>query len=260
MSTVTLNIKGKVAYLSLNRAEKYNALTQEMWQAIGDACDALAQDQSIRVLVLSAQGDKAFCAGADIQELHSMLSNPDAFAASNEIVQVAQQKLAALPFATIAQINGVCVGGGMGLAMCCDFRIAVNSASFAITPSKLGLLYSLADTQRLVDLVGLPRAKELLYLGKKIDASTAASWALVTDVVEREVLNTATDTLIAQILSVSGYSISGTKRSLAFLCEANAQASNNKAAIKQLFDDAFHGEDFKEGAAAFTEKRPARFR
>ena len=260
MSTVTLNIKGKVAYLSLNRAEKYNALTQEMWQAIGDACDALAQDQSIRVLVLSAQGDKAFCAGADIQELHSMLSNPDAFAASNEIVQVAQQKLAALPFATISQINGVCVGGGMGLAMCCDFRIAVNSASFAITPSKLGLLYSLADTQRLVDLVGLSRAKELLYLGKKIDTHTAFDWGLLSQVVERAHLSEATDALVKQILGVSGYSISGTKRSLAFLCEANAQASNNKAAIKQLFDDAFHGEDFKEGAAAFTEKRPARFR
>jgi enoyl-CoA hydratase/carnithine racemase len=117
----------------------------------------------------------------------------------------------------------------------------------------------LADTQRLVELVGLPRAKELLYLGKKIDASTAASWALVTDVVEREALSTVTDALIAQVLSVSGYSISGTKHSLTYLCEANAQASDNKAALERLFDDAFHGEDFKEGAAAFTEKRPARF-
>lgn len=259
MSTVTLNIKGKVAYLRLNRAEKYNALTQDMWHAIADACDVLAQDQSIRVLVLGAQGDKAFCAGADIQELHSMLSNPDAFAVSNEIVQLAQQKLAALPFATIAQINGVCVGGGMGLAMCCDFRIAANSASFAITPSKLGLLYSLADTQRLADIVGLPRAKELLYLGKKIDANTAASWALVTEVVEREALSAATDALIAQILSVSGYSISGTKRTLIHVSQANAQASDNKAALEQLFDDAFHGKDFKEGAAAFVEKRTARF-
>lgn len=260
MSTVTLNTKGKVAYLSLNRAEKYNALTQAMWQAIANACDTLAQERAIRVLVLKAEGQKAFCAGADIQELHDMLANPDAFSASNQIVQEAQQKLAALPFATIAQINGVCVGGGMGLAMCCDFRIAVEEASFAITPAKLGLLYSLADTQRLVNLVGLPRAKELLYLGKKIDTHTAFDWGLLSQVVERAHLSEATDALVKQILGVSGYSVSGTKRALAYLCDMpNNEALDNKAALQQLFDDAFHTEDFIEGAAAFTQKRPARF-
>ncbi|QHJ13868.1 Crotonyl-CoA hydratase [Paraglaciecola mesophila] len=260
MSTVTLNIKGKVAYLSLNRAHKYNALTQDMWHAIAQACDSLMQDRTVRVLVLKAEGQKAFCAGADIQELHEMLANPDAFSASNQIVQEAQQKLAALPFATIAQINGVCVGGGMGLAMCCDFRIAVNDATFAITPSKLGLLYSLADTKRLVDLVGLPRAKELLYLGKKINADTAHHWGLITQVVERASLSEATEALVQQILSVSGYSVSGTKRSLQYLGEMPSNdALDNEARLLRLFDDAFHGDDFKEGAAAFTQKRPARF-
>ncbi|WP_166424542.1 enoyl-CoA hydratase-related protein [Paraglaciecola sp. 20A4] len=258
MSTVTLNIKGKVAYLNLNRPEKYNALTQNMWQAIADACDSLAESPAVRVLVLGAAGEKAFCAGADITELQSMLSNPQAFAASNDVVQAAQQKLAALPFATIAKINGVCVGGGMGLAMCCDFRVAVTEASFAITPSKLGLLYSVADTKRLVDLVGLPRSKELLYLGKKIDAATAAQWALVNHVVTRTDLNTTTDTLVQAILNVSAYSVSGTKRSLAHICALTTNEAETLA-IQGVFDNAFHGDDFKEGAAAFTEKRPARF-
>jgi len=258
MSTVTLNIKGKVAYLNLNRPDKYNALTQEMWQAIADACDSLAANKAIRVLVLSAAGEKAFCAGADITELQGMLSNPQAFAASNEIVQSAQQKLAALPFATIAKINGVCVGGGMGLAMCCDFRVAVNEASFAITPSKLGLLYSVADTKRLVDLIGLPRAKELLYLGKKVDADTAQNWALVTQVVERENLSEATESLVQQIVNVSGYSVSGTKRTLVYVC-AQRPSEAEAVAIQGVFDNAFLGDDFKEGAAAFTEKRPGRF-
>ena len=264
MSTITLNIKGKVAYLNLNRPDKYNALTQDMWQHIADACDSLSTNINIRVLVLSAAGEKAFCAGADIQELHTMLSTPDTFAASNHIVQLAQQKLAALPFATIAKINGVCVGGGMGLAMCCDFRIVVNDAVFAITPSKLGLLYSLEDTKRLVDLVGLARAKELLYLGKKIDAATAAQWALVNQVVAKAELTQATDTLVQDLLNVSGYSISGTKRSLAYVCnvpehDSQAPAQTNEAELRQLFAAAFEGEDFKEGAAAFTEKRAAKF-
>lgn len=258
MSTITLNIKGKVAYVTLNRPEKYNALTQDMWQAIADACDTLATNKAVRVLILSAAGEKAFCAGADIGELHGMLTHPDTFAASNKVVQLAQQKLAALPFATIAKINGVCVGGGMGLAMCCDFRIAVNEASFAITPSKLGLLYSLADTNRLVELVGLPRAKELLYLGKKIDAGTAEKWTLVNQIVARTDLETATETLVQSILNVSGYSVSGTKCALAHLSNTSPNKTQ-ETAIQDLFDEAFHGDDFKEGAAAFIEKRPAKF-
>jgi enoyl-CoA hydratase len=268
MSKITLNITGKIAYLSLNRPDKYNALTQDMWQAIANACDTLVANKTIRVLVLCAAGEKAFCAGADIPELQAMLSNPSAFAASNAIVQTAQQKLAALPFATIAKINGVCAGGGMGLAMCCDFRIALSEASFAITPSKLGLLYSLADTKRLIDLVGLPRAKELLYLGKKVDATTAAQWALINKVVARADLDHATDIFVQEILNVSGYSVSGTKRSLAYLCDSSSNHESspegkkiydNETILKKLFDKAFHGDDFKEGAAAFTEKRPAKF-
>lgn len=258
MSTIILNIKEKVAYLRINRPEKYNALTQDMWQAIADACDSLANHKTVRVLVLSAAGEKAFCAGADINELHEMLSHPDRFAASNEIVQLAQKKLAALPFATIAQINGVCVGGGMGLVMCCDFRVTVKQASFAITPSKLGLLYSLEDTKRLVGLVGLARAKELLYLGRKIDAVTAERWALVNQIVAPDELESAVESLVQSILSVSGYSVSGTKRSLAHLSEVMPSEADTLA-IQSLFDKAFHGDDFKEGAAAFTEKRPGRF-
>ena len=258
MSTITLNIKEKVAYLTLNRAQKHNALTQSMWQSIAQACDSLADNPDIRAMVLTGAGNKAFCAGADIQELHTMVSEPQRFAANNQMVQLAQQKLAALPFATIAKINGVCVGGGMGLALCCDFRIAVTQAAFAITPSKLGLLYSVEDTQRLVNIVGQANAKEMLYLGRKIDAQKAVEWGLVTQVVENEMLDGVTQSYLDDILSVSGYSIAGAKKTLAHI--NNRQATDaDRRAIRALFDDAFSGVDFKEGAAAFVEKRPARF-
>lgn len=257
MSTVTLKIIDHVAHLTINRAEKRNALSQNMWQQIADYCDQLSQHASVKVLVVSAAGNKAFCAGADIEELTTLLLDNSRLMANNEIVKSAQQKLAQLKLPTIAAINGVCVGGGLGLAMCCDFRISVNHAKFAITPSKLGLLYSIEDTKRVVDLVGLSRAKELLYLGKAISAETAEKWGLLIAVVNDDELKNTVDELVLNLLSVSRNSIAGIKETLTFIQSISA---NNEDEIRQLFDDAFSHEDFKEGSQAFLNKRKADFK
>lgn len=257
MSTVTLQIINNVAHLTINRAEKRNALSQSMWQQIADFCDELTLQSSVKVLVVQAAGNKAFCAGADIEELTQFLTDRSQLMANNKIVQLAQQKLEQLSIPTIAVINGVCVGGGLGLAMCCDFRISVNHAKFAITPAKLGLLYSIEDTKRLVDIVGLSRSKELLYLGKAISAEVAEQWGLLTEVVNEEQLEASVDQLVTSLLSVSRNSIAGIKSTLAYI---HSSSAIDKVTVRQTFDDAFNHQDFKEGADAFLQKRKADFK
>ena len=256
MSTVTLQIEQQVAYLTINRAEKRNALTQNMWQQIYDYCLQLKITPNIKVLVLSASGDKAFSAGADIEELTDIILDSERLIENNEVVQQAQQKLEQLPFATIAAINGACVGGGLGLALSCDFRLAVEQAKFGITPAKLGLLYSVDDTRRLVNTVGNARAKELLFLGKIITTHQAAEWGLVSQICSSDSLATEVDTLVNQLLSLSGFSIKGIKQTLSYISGA---ISCNENDIRELFNQAFSQPDFQEGAQAFLQKRAPNF-
>jgi enoyl-CoA hydratase/carnithine racemase len=257
MSTVTLEITNNIARLTLNRAEKRNALTQAMWQQVADYCDELSKNIHVKVLVVGATGNKAFSAGADIEELTEIIQDSTRLKTNNKIVQLAQQKLQQLNIPTIAAINGVCVGGGMGIAMCCDFRICVNHAKFSITPAKLGLLYSIEDTKRVVELVGVARAKELLYLGKVISAEQALKWGLVSTSVDEVYLGETVNSMVVQLLSVSSYSISGIKQTLGYISSKSTFEESN---IRALFDNAFEHEDFKEGAQAFLQKRPPEFK
>ena len=258
MSTLILEKQASVATITLNRAEKRNALTQQMWEQLAEFCDELGQaDEPPRVLIIKAAGDKAFSAGADIQELTELITDTGALKANNQIVQQAQQKLHQLPFATVAVINGACVGGGMGIALACDFRIATHSSKFAITPSKLGLLYSIEDTRRLVNLVGEARAKQLLFLGEAINAATAEKWGLLTKSVSDSELELSVEQLKEQLLAVSGTSISGVKQTIGYI---NQTSDTDEHAIRQLFDQAFNGVDFAEGADAFLNKRKPEFK
>lgn len=257
MSTIRLSVENSVAQLTIDRAEKHNALTQSMWQQIAEYCDQLENEINPKVLVITGAGVKAFSAGADIEELTQIIQDDQRLSANNIIVQSAQSKIQNLPFATIASINGVCVGGGMGIAMACDFRISVEQANFAITPSKLGLLYSIEDTRRLVNLVGLSRAKELLFLGKKISAQTALDWGLVNQLVAPDRLFSEVEQLSASICEVSATSISGMKQTLAHLTQPGYL---DEPHIRTLFDQAFKQMDFHEGATAFIHKRAPKFK
>lgn len=263
MSTIKLSIAQGVARLTINRAEKYNALSQDMWQQVILCCEQLQQavkdaenpNQAIHVLVISAEGEKAFCTGADIAELAEIIKDEHKMVANNRLVQEAQRAIEALPFATIAQINGLCFGGGMGLALSCDFRIAAAHASFSIPPAKLGLLYSVEDTQRVVNAIGLPRAKEMLMTGKKVDATTALHWGLVNDVVDIAALADKVNELVILLQGASAQSITGIKQTLAYITRNEGEPSH----VGALFEQAFSSEDFKEGALAFLEKRVPNF-
>ncbi|OFA29869.1 crotonase [Glaciecola punicea] len=256
MSTISLTYEDNIARLLLNRPEKYNALTQSMWQKIAEACDQVEQEIKPRVLIVESASEKAFSAGADIQELQTLLAAPKTLAENNAWVQTAQQKLTKLSCATIAKLSGICVGGGLGIATACDFRVSSPQSRFAITPAKLGLVYSISDTRRLVNIIGYAKAKELLCTGKQIDANTALQWGLLTDLVEAEKLDAKVNEIAQSLCNASSYSICCVKQTLDYLAGANDMS---EASVQALFDNAFKGDDFTEGAQAFLQKRTAKF-
>jgi enoyl-CoA hydratase len=247
---------GALIRIAIQRPEKRNALASSHWAAIEAALDAAAASDA-RIVVLSGVPG-AFSAGADIDELGQLLAEPQAFADNNALVQRTQRKLQQLPQTTIAVIDGACVGGGLGLALACDLRLASARSRFAITPAKLGLVYSADDSARLVHAVGMARARELLLTGRLLDAPTAAAWGLVNTLCEdADALAAAQDALVESLRATSGAARSGIKTVLAHV---GGDRDVDAAAAAAAFNDAFHSADFAEGAAAFLAKRAPSFR
>jgi enoyl-CoA hydratase/carnithine racemase len=251
-----LCIDGVAARIVLNRPDKRNALTHEMWEAFPLALAAADEQENAKVIILQASAAGAFCAGADIDEFARHASDRDWRRANQAAISATQQVLARTRKPSIAQVSGVCVGGGCGLAMACDIRIADTTARFGITPAKLGLVYSLHDTKLLVDLVGPAHAKMILFSAALIDARQALAIGLVNSVVEPDVLDTAVDKLAAMLGTNSQHSIRTSKQIIRLIADG---AAADTPALQQLVFEAFDGPDHAEGVAAFLGKRQPEF-
>lgn len=253
-SVISCAVDGAVARITIDRANKRNALATCHWEALESALDSLASSGARIVVLTGVPG--AFSAGADIDELGELLATPEAFAANNAQVQRSQLKLQRLPQTTLAVIDGACVGGGLGLALACDLRLASGRAKFAITPAKLGLVYSTDDTRRLVNAVGMTHAREMLLTGRLIDAETAQAWGLINERVAGDDLGEREAALVQQLLAASGQAQRGIKTVLGYL---GGDTSVDLDQADAAFADSFQSSDFTEGAAAFLEKRKPRF-
>ncbi|MBL8327891.1 MAG: enoyl-CoA hydratase/isomerase family protein [Rubrivivax sp.] len=257
-----LHQEGPVARLRIRRAEKKNALNEPLWRALLGHLQALEvaararAPQAARVLLLQGEGG-AFCAGADIEEMAQLMRTPGAMLANMQLIDAAQRTLENLPLPTLAVIDGPCFGGGFGLAAACDMRLASTRSLFAITPSRLGLLYSLNDTRRLVRLVGDARARRLLLRGERIDADTAAQWGVLHAVLDPAALDAAAQALAEELAGQSRGSMAGIKAMLAAV--SSSPDAPTPEALHAQFVAAFESEDFAEGSAAFLGKRAARF-
>lgn len=243
--------EGAVARLLIDRADKRNAFDMQMWEALPTLVAEAVADPAAKVLELrAAQPGAAFCAGADIREL---LANKDdaAWRAANQAaINRAQWELTHADIPTIAFVEGDCVGGGCGIAMACDIRVATPAARFAITPAKLGLVYPLHDVKLLVDLVGPGQAKRILYTGRLLDAAEALRIGLVEQVAE------SPQGLIDDILAASPHSLRETKR---FIRRVLDGQTGDDAETLAIFAAAFEGPDFLEGTRAFVAKRKPEF-
>lgn len=253
--TLRLEKNGKLAHLIIDRPDKRNAFNQTMWELLPELlADAMADD-AIRVLTLHAsRKESAFCAGADIGEFASGSSDPEWRARNQAAIGRVQHELAQAPKPTVAIIDGDCVGGGCGIALACDMRVAGPAARFGITPSKLGLVYPLHDTKLLVDLVGPSQAKRILFTGQLLLAQQALDIGLITILADDPYAEA--EALAATMASVSSHSQTMSKSIIKRILDGQADDDTETSA---LFDSAFESDDFKEGVSAFMEKRKPEF-
>ena len=252
--TIIVEKKGHLGYLTLNRPEVRNAFNQEMIDEFNNALTEIEQDEDIRLLIITGAG-KVFQAGADISQLQTM--SPMALLRYNKRAVLQTMTLERLRQPVIAAINGAAMGGGLEIALACDFRVAVESAKFALPEVKLGLIPGAGGTVRLPRLIGKAKAVELLLTGDAIDAQEAKRIGLVDRIAhDGEVLQTAEE-FAQRIISNAPIAVEMAK---------DAMEMGKNMPLEQAVEYAqkncvtcFTTEDVKEGTTAFIEKRKPRF-
>ena len=246
-----------IGFIQLDNQAKRNAMTFDMWQGIPKVLDEFEADDAVRVVVVSGRGGKAFCAGADISQFEKNRSSEDAVEIYNNTVKAASDRLANCSKPTIAKIEGFCIGGGVGLALCCDLRIANDVSTYAVPAAKLGLGYRADGLTRLVDVVGPSFAKEIFYTARQFNPTEALEMGLINRIVPRAILNTYVNDYAQTIARNAPLTIYAAKVVIDELIKSDG---GDEARMARVVDDCFNSADYQEGRKAFMEKRKPYFK
>ena len=247
---------GSVGTLTFNNPQRHNAVSLEMWQDANAALEELARDPAVRVVVLTGAGGKAFVSGADITKFESERSTLEAVETYNAAVERFSQTLLDYSKPTIAMIRGYCIGGGVGIAVCCDLRIANEASRFAVPAAKLGLGLRLCDSiRRLMNLVGPQFVNEMLFTARQFDASEAATWAWSISVVPDGEIEDYVRKMAETIAGNAPLTIRAVKGIVRELLRD--PAARDVAACDALVKQCFESADYQEGRRAFHGKAQA---
>ncbi len=256
MPDIVVEKRGSVAWVTLNRPDVRNALSRAVNQQLAEIAADLEHDDAVTACVITGSGDKAFCAGADLKERKGVPAGeagPFINAISGAISSWADIRKP-----TIALMNGSAYGGGLELALACDFRILVEGAEVGLTEVRLGIMPGAGGTQRLTRIVGEARAKELILLGRRVGAARALEIGLVTAVVPRPGLSGAVDAMLAELAGCAPLSVQQAKTAIE---RGHAMAMDQALELERsCYDVTLYSEDRDEGLAAFAEGRPPRYR
>lgn len=246
--------KDKVTVVTINRPQALNALNSGVLNDLEKFFGSLKEDKSTRVIILTGSGDKAFVAGADIKEISTL--NQKSGLEFGLRGQRIFSMIESLPQVVIGAINGFTLGGGLELALSCDFLVATPASKFGLPEVSLGLIPGFGGTQRLSRLVGLAKAREMIYSGKHISAEEALKVGLVNQVVEGSPVEAAM-TIANKIMTNGPTAIAHAKHALnsGFDLELSKGLKIEAEQFSQLFDTA----EQKEGIQAFLEKRKPQF-
>jgi len=281
MQTISYEQVGAVGWLRLNRPDRLNAMTVEMWEELAKLGESLGDDASLRCLVVMGEG-RAFSSGIDVEHLlsggggglfseagkGSAAANSDRPSSSRGMddklvsritdIQEAYTWLADAPYPTIAAMRGYALGGGLQLALACDLRIAARGTKLALPEHKYGLLPDLGGTYWLPRIVGPAKAKELIFTAETIDAEEALAIGLVNRVVEDADLEAAATALAERIAGQPPIAVRGAKRAVDKACRQSLGEGLREAAVGQA--ECIRSADFVEAMKANLEKRPPEYK
>lgn len=248
---------GGVVTVELRRPDKHNAISFAMWHGLGRLMPLLAEDDDVDVVVLRGTSGGPFSAGADIGEFTTLRRDPEGARRYGEAVQAGEHALISFSKPTVALVEGFAIGGGTQLALACDLRVCERGSRFGVTPAKLGIVYGLGSTARLVEIVGPAWARWILLTGELVDAATALRIGLVHEVVEPGAVAERAYALADTMSSRARVSLLGGKQMVA---RAVAGRLEEDAEVLAAYERSWTSPEYAEGVAAFLAKRAPDFR
>jgi enoyl-CoA hydratase/carnithine racemase len=246
-----------IATVVFNRPKVRNAISLAMWSEIPTIIERLANDDAVRAIVFRGAGNEAFASGADISEFKENRKDAATAKAYNKTVEAACAAIRLCPKPTVAMIFGFCMGGAAAIAMACDLRFAADGSRYGIPAAKLSIMYESDAVQQLVDLVGPAYAKDILYSARTVDADEAFRIGLVQRLLPAAELEAYTYDYLRTVAANAPLSVRGAKIQLQAIFEGMSDAHRKQ--MRELRDQSFETEDYKEGTRAFLEKRPPKF-
>lgn len=257
---IRAEVDAGVGWLTLANPERHNAISLEMWHGLADAAEALESDPAVRVVVISGEGGKAFTAGGDVSEYEKERGNAELKKRYGAVASRAQQALGRLTKPLIAMVQGHCIGGGVGIALLADVRLAGRSARFSMPAARLGLCYEYPVIAALARVVGPAAAKDLLYSARTMGAEEALRVGLVSQVVDDESLHAEARAYAERIAANAPLTVLAAKAALrVFERYAGSPHDEGAEEVARLVDRCFDSDDYREGRSAFVEKRTPAF-
>lgn len=253
---IAVTVEKGIGTVTLNRPEKRNALNRAMWLEIPQAIEQLNQNSNVRAILLQGAGAH-FAGGADIAEFDDVYATRNSAAAYAADLATAMDALYSCGKPCLAIIRGACIGGAVALTLCCDQRFADDTAYFAVPPARLGLAYSFEDTRRLVQTIGAPAARDLLFTARTISAAEAYRLRLVDRVCTSDTLQ---DQVLAYATKLCAASRASIRVSRDFINRACAGQLHEDEATRAAYLDVLEQADFAEGKMAFRENRSPTFK
>lgn len=251
------SIEDGVGWMTFNNPSRHNALSLEMWQAMAEIINYFESNDAVRVVVMTGAGGKAFVSGADISEFNKVRRNANDEESYGKASARGGQALATMTKPLLAQILGYCIGGGLATALNADVRFASPDSTFGIPAAKLGLGYDYEGLAKLSRIVGVARARDIMFSARFLSAEEAREAGIVQFIESRETIEAAVKEYAQRIAANAPLTVKAAK--VALNAYERGGTKEEISSVRELISQCFNSEDYKEGRRAFLEKRPPQF-
>ncbi|MDI9332096.1 MAG: enoyl-CoA hydratase [Alphaproteobacteria bacterium] len=258
IGTIHLHKAGHVGTIEFDNQAKFNAMNYDMWVGLPQLIQACVDDPEVRLIVLTGAGEKAFVSGADISQFGEKRNGGDAAEEYNRATEAAYASVLDCPKPALAKIRGICMGGGLGLALNCDVRICSADSKFRMPAGRLGLGYAMPGIQRFLEVIGAAHTADLFFSARIFGADDAHHMGLVKQVLAPDQFDAGVHDYIGMVCGNAPLTLAAAKRAMLEL--RKAPADRDVALVQKMVQACFASEDYKEGRKAFAEKRMPQFK